>query len=36
MKFVADTLKTKVLDTILSNVRPQKERRIGVEIETIF
>ena len=36
MKLASDTLKTKVLETILSNVRPQKERRIGVEIETIF
>ena len=36
MKLFTDTLKTKILDTILSNLRPPKERRVGVEIETIF
>ena len=36
MKKVTDTLNIKILDTILSNLRPPKERRVGVEIETIF
>jgi len=36
MKPTSNTLKTKILDTVLSNLRPSKERRVGVEIETIF
>ena len=36
MKKNTDTLNIKILDTILSNLRPPKERRVGVEIETIF
>ena len=36
MKNVTGTLNTKFLDIILSNLRPPKERRVGVEIETIF
>ena len=36
MKNITDTLNIKVLDTILSNLRPSKERRVGVEIETVF
>ena len=32
----SDTLNTKILNTILSNLRPQTERRVGVEIETVF
>ena len=36
MKNVTGTLNTKILEIILSNLRPPKERRVGVEIETIF
>ena len=36
MKKITDTLNKKILDTILSYLRPRIERRVGVEIETIF
>ena len=36
MKLASDTLKIKILETVLSNLRPPKKRKVGVEIETIF
>ena len=36
MKNYTDTINTKILDTVLSNLHPPKERRVGVEIETVF
>ncbi len=36
MSFSNNSLKIKILDTVLSNLQPPTKRRIGVEIETIF
>ena len=36
MSFPSDSLKAKILETVLSNLRLPTERRVGVEIETIL